>query len=361
MRPGQGTEVFLENGRWKGRFRVDLPGESKRKRRKVTLGLKSKMTKTEAKQKLRILLTEQGIDTREYFERARKPAVTFDGIADEWERKRLPMLKPSTQYTAPLLLNKYLRPHFGKTALETIRTGHINDWVANLQRQDLAPKTVHNLWKLFRTIANWHSRQNDEPRRAWYPDLPPLPITEQRWFAIDEEAKRIIEAAEGKYRVFFRLAAFGGMRFGELTGLHVEDINFAAQTIHVQRSVWKGIEVETKGRRNRLVSIDTTTLNMLRDHLGARTSGLVFQTKNGTHLNTKTVLYEKLYPICRKLGIPLGGCHAFRHGRVSHLQMNNAPSDFIKREIGHSNLRITSVYTHFSDDFRRKLVEQLAV
>lgn len=362
MRPGQGSNVFLENGRWKGRYRVDLPGEPKRQRKKVTLGLKSQMTKTEAKQKLKILLADQGIDTREYFERALKPlkpAITFNGIADHWEAKRLPMLKPSSRYTAPLLLKKYIRPYFGSMVIDSIKTGTINDWIADLSRKDLEPKTVHNLYKIFRAIANWHARQNDQPRRAWYPDLPLVPAHEQRWFSQDE-VRSIVATASGQYRVFYHLAGFSGLRFGELCGLHVEDLDLDRGLVHVRRSVWRGTEVTTKNQKTRMVSIDTTTVNMLREHLGTRRCGRVFETRNGTPLNSKTVLHEKLYPICRQLGIPRGGCHAFRHGRVSHLQMNNAPTDFVKREIGHSSLRVTSGYTHFSDDFRRDLVNRLA-
>jgi hypothetical protein len=45
---------------------------------------------------------------------------------------------------------------------------------------------------------------------------------------------------------------------------------------------------------------------------------------------------------------------------VSHLQANNVPGDFTKAQVGHSSLRTTSGYTHFSEDFARKTVERLA-
>jgi integrase len=52
--------------------------------------------------------------------------------------------------------------------------------------------------------------------------------------------------------------------------------------------------------------------------------------------------------------------HAFRHARVSHLQANNVPADFAKGQMGHSSLRTTSGYTHFSEDFARETIERLA-
>jgi integrase len=52
--------------------------------------------------------------------------------------------------------------------------------------------------------------------------------------------------------------------------------------------------------------------------------------------------------------------HRFRHGRVSQLQANGVPADFTKSQLGHSSLRTTSGYTHFTDAFKRETVECLA-
>src|ERR1700719_132809 len=64
--------------------------------------------------------------------------------------------------------------------------------------------------------------------------------------------------------------------------------------------------------------------------------------------------------LCRELGIQPGGMHAFRHGRVSQLQAIGAPADFPKSQVGRRSLRATSAYTHFTDAFKREIVERLA-
>ncbi|HWF03147.1 MAG TPA: tyrosine-type recombinase/integrase, partial [Candidatus Angelobacter sp.] len=338
-RSGQTGSVKLVGKMWYGRYWRDVPGEEKRKHPLVVLGSKSEMTKPEARRKLLDIIIREGVNTPEHLEASTKPAVpvvTFNTVADAWELKRLPHLKPSTQNTAPLLLKKHLRPFFGKLTPESIKTGVINDWIADLNGKGLKPKTVHNMWKMFRSIMNWHAQQNDEPKRAWYPMLPVIPEEEQRWFTQDE-AHRIVDGARGQYKMLFHLAAYSGLRSGELAGLHVADVDFVRGTIRVRRSVWRGMEVSTKTKRgHRDVWIDSATVAMLRQHLGTRTAGRIFQTKNGTPLNTKTVLCEILYPICDRLSIARGGMHAFRHGRVSHLQANNVPGDFTKSQVGHS-------------------------
>ena len=359
-RSGQRGQVFLRNERWVGRFYVDVPGDSKRKRRALVLGTKRELTRSEAKRKLLDILTEEGVNTPIHLERSLRPPTTFTDVADAWESKRLAQLKESSKYTVPKLIAKYLRPRFGQMALEEIKTGVVNDWIVDLQAKRLEPKTVHNLWKLFRAIMNWHSQQNDEPPRKWYPSLPTIPDVEQRWFT-QEEIGRIVNATEGQYKVLFHLAGASAMRAGELFGLHVEDLDANRGVILVRRSVWHGQEVSPKTRKGyREVWIDSATVRMLQAYLGSRTSGRVFQTRNGTPLTDHEVLRDVLHPTCDRLKIPRGGMHAFRHGRVSHMQQNHVPPDFTKTQVGHSSLRTTSGYTHFSDAFKREIVEQLA-
>jgi integrase len=359
-RSGQRGQVFLRNERWVGRFYVDVLGDSRRKRRAIVLGTKQEITRSEAKRKLLEIINEEGVNTPTHLERSLRLPTTFVDVADAWESKRLPQLKESSRYTAPKLVTKYLRPRFGSMALQLIKTGAINDWIVDLQSKGLQPKTIHNLWKLFRAIVNWHFQQNDEPPRKWYPSLPTIPDVEQRWFTQGELGK-IVGEAHGQFKTLFYLAGMSGLRAGELFGLHVEDLDINRGVICVRRSVWHGQEVSPKTRKGyREVWIDSTTVRMLQGYLGDRTSGRVFQTRNGTPLNDREVLINILYPICDRLKIPRGGMHAFRHGRVSHMQQNQVPPDFTKTQVGHSSLRTTSGYTHFSDTYKREIVEQLA-
>jgi len=357
---GQAGQVFLRCGKWVGRYYEDISGQRTRKRRAVVLGLKSEIGRSEARRKLMNLLYVAGVNSDATLERASHSPRTFTGITAEWEAKRLPLLKPSTQYTAPLQIKSHLIPFFGKLPLTDIKTGTINEWLATLTAKGLEPKTVHNLWKLFRSMMNWHAQQNDEAPRKWYPTLPVVPIREPRWFT-SGEMQRVEQAATGQYRILFRLAGASGLRAGELLALHVEDIDLGRGIVHVRRSVYRGQEVTPKTPRSyRDVWIDSQTVALLREHLGDRQTGRVFSTKNGTPLEANNVVRQVLHPICERLGIRIGGLHSFRHGRVSHLQAMNVPPEFTKSQVGHSSLRITSGYTHFSDEFSRETVERAA-
>lgn len=358
-RSGQSGSVRLVGCKWYGRYWRDVPGNEKREHAHVILGEKSSMTKPEARRKLMEIIEAEGVNKLQHLDRALKPAVTFSSIADAWEAKRLPLLHTSSQFITPSRLRNHVRPFFGNMAIEEIRTGTVNDWIRSLNAKGLEPKTIHNLWKDFRAIVNWHRKQMDEPKVTWYPDLPALPDDEQRWFT-QAEIKQIVDAATGQYRVLFHLAGYTGLRSGELVGLRVEDLKLDYGVIEVRRAVWNGIEGETKtrsGKRN--VFIDSATIRLLREFLGARRSGRLFQSRVGTPLENRDICRRVLTPLCKKLGLKPGGMHAFRHGRVSHMQASMMPGDFVKDQIGHSDLRITSNYTHFEHRQKREMVEKL--
>src|ERR1700751_2878321 len=283
-RSGQAGQVFSRNGRWIGRYYVDVPEQINRVRKAVVLGMKNEITKPQAKMKLETMLSDEGVNTPEHLERSLRPATVFNAVADLGESKRLPQLKESSKYSVPKLLAKHVRPFFGQTVLEEIKTGNVNDWIAEMQSKELEPKTIHNLWKLFRAVMNWNAQQNDEQPRKWYPTLPTIPDDEQRWFT-QAEFWRLVEAADGQYKLLFQLAGSSGLRAGELFGLHVEDLDLNRGVIRVRRSVWQGKEVTPKTRKGyRDVWIDSATRRMLRDHLGSRTAGRIFQSRRGTPL-----------------------------------------------------------------------------
>jgi integrase len=237
-----------------------------------------------------------------------------------------------------------------------------------LVKLGLEPKTIHNKWKYFRGIMNWHARQNDEAKRTWYPDLPDIPDKEERWYP-PAEMLQIIEASaeypahgqeEGQYKPLFRLDAYSGLRSGEVTGLYVEDLDFDGQRIHVQRSIYKGVEVPTKGKRNRRVTVDLVTMQMVRNFLGGRTTGRVFNSRLGTPIRNEQ-LNTVLRWATKKLGIKTGTMHAFRHGRISLLTACGVPLKIIQDQVGHRSKKTTFNYTHSEEAALRDMMDKLAV
>lgn len=115
----------------------------------------------------------------------------------------------------------------------------------------------------------------------WRVRLPEIAVTEQRYFT-PEEVDKIIEAAEGQYKALFTLHYAIGGRFGELAGLHVEDIDFTNSIVYIRRSTFLHEEVTTKSKAGyREIDVDPAKLKIVKELIGDRQSGRVFESKNG--------------------------------------------------------------------------------
>jgi len=352
-RSGQSGVVVKKGQMWHGRYYEDVPGQIERVRRSVPIGLVSEMTKPEAKRKLRTMLEQQGLNSAETFIQTVRPGRTFAEQAQWWQENKLLLHSLSYQDTRGIYIKSHLIPYFGTTPVCVLGEQQAQEFVAHLVRQKLAPSTIESIVGTLKAILG-------KDARDWTLVLPKPSDDEQRYFT-QPEMLRIVEAARGKWRPFFALLGETGLRFGEAAGLHVEDLDFAGCRVHVRRSIYRHIEKATKSRAGvRVVDISPAVAQLLQTHLAGRTTGRVFMTRTGQAL-MKDHSRHVLYRILEVLGIPKGGLHAFRHGRVSILQAAGTPPDLIKRWIGHSNLRTTSRYTHFEDSFRKDAASRVGL
>jgi len=349
---------------WHGRYYVDIPGEEKRRKASVSLGSIRTMKKPEAKRKLRTLLEEMGLNEDTHLERREAGARTFASEAAWWKENRLPIFKPSSQETMGSHLEKYLLPRFGSLPVAAIDERRVQEFVADLTRIEytwpnglkkrLSSKSIRNIVGVLKQMLG------EQVWREWKLSLPEIPLKEQRFFR-PNEMLQIINAVDGQWKVLFSTLASTGLRCGEAFGLHVEDLDLATGRIYVRRSIWNGQEVSVKTKQGyRAVNIEPALVQMLAAHLGVRKGGRVFQTCKGTPF-CKSNVRRKLNQILKKLNLAPAGLHAFRHGRVSVLQENGVPGDLVKEWVGPSNLRTTSRYTHFGDDFRTQVASDVAL
>jgi integrase len=364
FRSGQSGTVVRKGQMWHGRYYVDLPGKEKRCKASIPLGSIHTMKKTEAKRKLRSLLEEMGLNENSHLERAETRARTFGSEAEWWKENRLSICKASTRETMASHLEKYLLPRFNSLPIAAIDERRVQEFISDLTRTEyewpnglrrkLSPKTVRNIIGVLKLIVG------KQVWREWRLSLPEIPMKEQRCFS-PEEMRQIVNAATGQWKVLFALLAATGVRCGEAFGLHVEDLDLVTGRIYVRRSVWNGQEVSVKTKQGfRAVNIEPRLVQMLISHLGERTSGRVFQTRVGTPF-CKSNVRRKLNQVLKNLKLIPAGLHAFRHGRVSVLQTNGVPGDLVKEWVGHSNLRTTSRYTHFRDEFRNQVACDVAL
>jgi integrase len=218
-------------------------------------------------------------------------------------------------------------------------------------------KSMQNFFGDIRAVYNFYrdeTAKKGKPRIGewfvkWERVAPPKPIEEEQpHFSASITSAIVNKAKTQMERALYAMAGGNAGRGGELFGLHVEDVREQSNgtgIVCIRRSVFAGRENTTKSDKVRTVLLNASVMAEIKKHLGERTSGYVFQTRNGTALLLSNVLEDSLHPILDELGIPRTGMHAFRRRRISEWVYSGVSRQVIRDWAGHGSDKLIDLYT----------------
>jgi len=102
---------------------------------------------------------------------------------------------------------------------------------------------------------------------------------------------------------------------------------------------------------------------MLREHIGKRTSGLLFCTSTGNQLLQANTLQDSLHPILKKLEHVKGGFNIFRRFRITQLKKSDCPEVLQHFWSGHAPTRVSERYTKLvqNRDYRLEWADKIGM
>lgn len=161
-------------------------------------------------------------------------------------------------------------------------------------------------------------------------------------FLSDEDMNAFVEAArevEGERGLILRMLLKTGARVPELVNLEVEDFALADEYLTIR---------DPKSRSSRKLPLADPVLTELRDHIGEKDSGLVFEdlVREGPAAHR---LYWLVRQTAKKAGIERRvGPHEIRHTVGARLAKSGASAEEVAAILGHTPNR---------DSLRQVLVE----
>lgn len=178
-------------------------------------------------------------------------------------------------------LEKRILPIFGDIKLKDIKKVDVVFFVGDLQKKkrrldgkesELAPSTVHNIYKAFASIMNvaveWNLIEESPCKNI---KLPKLKYEEGRAYS-EEQVKLLFERLNNREtaekRLLVELAVVSAARQGELVAIEEKHLNVENNTLLIEQALVNltgdGIIVkETKGKRKRVVTIPSNIMNDL--------------------------------------------------------------------------------------------------
>jgi integrase len=160
------------------------------------------------------------------------------------------------------------------------------------------------------------------------------------------------------------------MRAGEILALTVNDLNFEAKTVRVNKSADDSTRVVRQPKTEASAALlpmpstlATVLQNYLSNHWKSNPTGILFPAKGGTRPRTRcNIVRVGLHPVLKKLGIPTTnvGLHAFRHGLATALVEASAPISVLQTQMRHADVATTlRIYTHVVQQSQRDAMETI--
>ena len=225
--------------------------------------------------------------------------LTFGKYADKWVERRT--LKPRTRAHYRSLLDAHLIPTFGDLPLTHISSAAVKEWHALMG--PTRPALRAHCYALLRTILNeaeqdelisrnpCHIRGAGNSKRVH--KVKPASL---------DELSTLVNAMPERLQAMTLLAAWCGLRFGELAELRRQDVNTKAGQLHIRRAVVRVngqtiVDTPKTDAATRDVAIPPHLLAAVEEHLARHTEpgkdALLFPGADGGHLNPSTLYGRK--------------------------------------------------------------------
>lgn len=279
---------------------------------------------------------------------ARAAKTTVSDLSGLW-LTNVDRLKPSSQRVMRVAWSKHVQPVWGHRAVRGIKPSHVQEWVNSQQSGATTIRRNHNVLARILDIALKDGLIESNPARG--AQLPSLPKGKKIFLSMDE-VERLAGAA--KYPTIVWTLATVGLRWGELAGLQVGDLDLGRGRIHVQRNavtVGHRVEVGTlKTGDARVVAAPGFVCEMLREQArGKLPAAWLFPARNGGPMRSPNSK-GWFSAAAKSAGLDLTP-HGLRHVAAGLLVSAGANVKVVQRQLGHASAAMTlDVYADLFDD-----------
>jgi integrase len=295
------------------------------------------------------------------------PPINVITLGEFVENRYLPYcethLRPSTTAGYRNLWLCYWKERCQNVWLRDVTTGDVIDWLTEIATErDLTKRTLnrirHFLSGIFvhaRTEKCLDEHQTNPAAGLKLPRLRARADGKTGEYTL-AEVNRMLELLDDPAATLVALAAFTGLRRGELRGLRWEDYTPATPAtsdeelgelgmIHVNRSVWCGHVTDPKSAESKnpvpLIPQAAHWLDGWRATSGDPETGFVFSNAKGKPRDIDALYRHAMAHTLSRAGVKWKGWHAFRRNLATRLDRDGAIDTVIQRVLRHEDVQTT--------------------
>lgn len=349
-RRGQFPKPRQEDGQWKITYREYL--ESGAKKRTKCLGRVDQLSFAEARKAAQKFLDpiNEVAPGSEFSDR------TMKHLVDHWRAVEKSNLKRSTQLSYEWAI-KRIEPAFARASLKDITKPDIQAFLVSASRE-LAPFSVHDL------RAHLSGLMNISEELGWtignptkgHIRLPPAVRSRvrvrQKVVLHPEQLWLLVAALRPPYSTAVVVAAFTGLRVGEIAALRWNDVSGINLTI--DEALYRGELATPKGYRAVRVTgmgpravAAIEELRSLSQHTDPE--DFIFGFRRGRAPELSGAAARVIHPVCRRIGIPIISWHDLRHTHATWGRRAGVSPELMRDQLGHASIQTTlGIYSHMA-------------
>ena len=127
---------------------------------------------------------------------------------------------------------KYFQP-IGMIRIRKVTTEDLQKFISSMSERGLSPKTISNVWGLLKSSLDFAGVD-----RRFKVHLPPVP-KKKKYAPPSDDVIKLYNNANPKLKIAIMLAAFHGLRRGEIAALKYGDLS--GNTLYVHSDIVKGV------------------------------------------------------------------------------------------------------------------------
>lgn len=313
--------------------------------------------------------------------------ITFHDYMYEWlDTYKKGNISPRTYYAYHKNIRKYILPEFGSTKIKDLTRVRyqqfINKLLIKLHKQtvNVIHATIHGALNIAMMELNIINKNPTDKIQ-----MKALQITSVqnkiKCYDIDELQEFLDfilhKKKSFKYYSLFMFLSRTGLRIGECLALQWTDVNFQKRTLtinktllSVKRSQSIAFGPPKNKSSNRILSLDTTTLNLLEQIRKQQAQNIlkygdyyadyhfIFTHEDNACMLPAPVLCF-LQRACKEGNLKYITLHGFRHTHAVHLLQSGANIKYVSERLGHATIDMTAnVYLHVTKSMDETSVDQ---
>lgn len=269
-------------------------------------------------------------------------------------------------------LRNHINPVLGEQKICSIAPMHIQSFIEDLVDKQLSVETIKRIYNIVKAIFNFAVVQDyiiKSPCRRIN-----LPKAKKQESAVlnHKELKHLVSCFDAEYQMMVLLAGILGLRYGEVAGLRIGDINFTQNELTVAGQLSR---YEDRGSylsppktdsSYRVIPINNALTKSLKAHIEAtgRTlfdkEEMLFITNAGNPVHYSNFRKRVWLPTVKTAGFEQLKFHDLRKTATTIMISNNFDVKSVQKILGHSSATVTlDIYAQSSEKVMRESLSRI--